>query len=251
MAFDFTNPTITRYIKDLKQHKSLTSAQNKELNIEYQRTKDEKILTRMVNGNIGLAFKLGMQYSNMLSAENCISCANIALFNCVKKYDATTGFAFSSLLSKYIENEVLTYARKYGSTVRFDKYSPKNKDKEAPVIISTGQTIGTSDITIGDNLRDEFDHTEFEFLMTNDEFWQIVGEELDKHFPGRARGLNNTQKMEIIKELAQPCRERVFGCEEFPQLYGITKQCLNQSARLVYQNLQKSDKLKNIWRHMV
>lgn len=247
--YDFNNPTILRYRKDIKQYKPNNAQLNIELAKQYQQTKDERILNKLITGNLAIAFKLATGYHNIVDVDNAIAIANVALMRCVKKYNPDSGFKFSTLLATYIQNEMLTFCRKNGSTVRFDKYIQK-KDKVAPIMISTGQTIANTDFTIGDNLPDPYDRTEFEFILSNDEFWNIVTKELNRLFPGRRDGLSNTEKMEIIKEIMLPHRDRTFCHDELGEVYGCTRQNLSQSCKLVFKHLQGSDRLKELYEQL-
>ena len=121
---------LNNYIKDLKKREVLKRDKNLELIRRYNKTKNSKILERIIEGNLRLVMMIAKQYRNKgLDYEELINEGNIGLINGIKKFNTELGVAFSYYISMWIRQSMLAAIAKSGRIVSipFDKFTKSNK----------------------------------------------------------------------------------------------------------------------------
>jgi len=126
----FNSRCLGTYIKELKKIKVLKKEETLNLIREYNKTKDETILKKIVEGNLRLVMIIAKNYRNKgLDYEELINEGNIGLISGIKKFNTELNVAFSYYVAMWIRQGMLAAIAKSGRIVSipFDKFTRSNK----------------------------------------------------------------------------------------------------------------------------
>jgi len=211
----------TQYLKETKNFKGLTKAQETEL-ITAAQAGNIKARNAVIEANLRFATQVARQYQgNGLAIEDLIGFANIGLFEAIDRFDTTKNVKFITFAVWYIRAEMQKCLDNLSRTVRIPSHKTKT---EAYTIKSIHTPVGEDD---------------------NKESWG------DRHLeaePTRSRRDIDDLRADLQRAMARlPERQR----EALTRFYGIDReyaQCaeqigveLNLTAERVRQILRKAE----------
>lgn len=101
---------LSRYLQEIQKYPLLSSKEEKQIAIEYYKTKDPKLAFRLVSSNFRLVVKIAFEYSNYTAqVMDLIQEGNIGLVHAVKKFDPFRGVRLSVYAQHWIRSYIIYY----------------------------------------------------------------------------------------------------------------------------------------------
>jgi len=108
------------YLDALKHFKNIPKQQELELVRQYHKTKDKKLLKRIVEANLRFVVKVAHKYANEhVDIKDLISEGNIGLLIAVEKFNPNRDVKFLSYAVWWIRQTIIKYLYDSGRLVRF------------------------------------------------------------------------------------------------------------------------------------
>jgi RNA polymerase sigma-32 factor len=101
---------LYRYMREVQKYPLLTPEEEKELALEYARTKDPKIAYRLVSANLRLVLKIAFEYRTFTTQIlDLIQEGNMGLVQAVKHFDPLRGVRLSHYAQYWIRSYIIYY----------------------------------------------------------------------------------------------------------------------------------------------
>ena len=116
---------------------------NDSLVVRYQQTKDPDVLTRVLAEYDLLLRKIARKYSraaNDITFDDLYSVAYLAFMKALEKYDPTRNTRFSTVLTWYLNGDILHYVRDNGSLISIPAYIQERAYTAQKTLKSIGYT---------------------------------------------------------------------------------------------------------------
>lgn len=97
---------MDKYLKDIKNFKTLTFEEEQELFEKYS-LGDNSAREKLINHNLPLVLFISKKYSNILDFEEIVSLGNETLIKCVNNFDYTRKYKFNTYAFKVIKNSII------------------------------------------------------------------------------------------------------------------------------------------------
>lgn len=98
------------YIKSVTRHPLLSKEEEKALTLEYSKSKNDKIKTKLINSNLRLVIKIAMSYKKSgMPNLDLIQEGNIGLIKGVENYNPTLGVPLGNYAALWIRAYMLKY----------------------------------------------------------------------------------------------------------------------------------------------
>ena len=125
--------SFARYIRELKDIQVLTPGQTLDLINQYRETKNERVISDIVKGNLRLVMLIAKDYvGHGIDYEELVEEGNLGLIKGSKQYDPKFGAKFSYYVSMWIRQGMLAAIARSGKIVSipFDKFTRSNRMKK-------------------------------------------------------------------------------------------------------------------------
>lgn len=117
-----------RYLAEIKKHPLLTSEEEFNLAVKYQKEKDITTAYRLVTSNLRLVVKIALEYQKAFwNIMDLIQEGNIGLMLAVKKFDPYKGIKLSTYASWWIKAYILKYIIDNFRIVKFGTTNTRRK----------------------------------------------------------------------------------------------------------------------------
>ena len=128
-GLDFSpEENLSRYLQNIKKYPILSSDEEYELALEYQKTKDKKIAYKLITSHLRLVVKVVAKYRGYgLPVGEMISEGNIGLIYAVDKFEPEKGFRFSTYALWWIKASVQKYILNSWSLVKLGTTAAQKK----------------------------------------------------------------------------------------------------------------------------
>ena len=128
-GLDFSpEENLSRYLQSIKKYPILTSEEEYELALQYQKTKDRKIAYKLITSHLRLVVKVVSKYRGYgLPVSEMISEGNIGLMYAIDKFAPEKGFRFSTYALWWIKASVQKYILNSWSLVKLGTTAAQKK----------------------------------------------------------------------------------------------------------------------------
>ena len=128
-GLDFSpEENLSRYLQSIKKYPILTSEEEYDLALEYQKTKDKDIAYKLITSHLRLVVKVVSKYRGYgLPVGEMISEGNIGLMYAIDKFEPEKGFRFSTYALWWIKASVQKYILNSWSLVKLGTTAAQKK----------------------------------------------------------------------------------------------------------------------------
>jgi len=128
-GLDFSpEENLSRYLQNIKKYPILSSDEEYDLALEYQKTKDKKIAYKLITSHLRLVVKVVAKYKGYgLPVGEMISEGNIGLMYAIDKFEPEKGFRFSTYALWWIKASVQKYILNSWSLVKLGTTAAQKK----------------------------------------------------------------------------------------------------------------------------
>ncbi len=237
------------YQRELKKYPPLKPEVQYQLGMDYQLTKDIKLRDKLINHNLRYAYKVAFSWSNYFSIEDCISIANEGIIGAIEGWKPELG-TLPTFLKKHLAFCFKNYNYYQANTIKQRFNQTKKEDYVKPIMVSTGDTVsGKEGLTIGDCLVSDYIEPG-EMEDDSDKLKDMIWSEIKYETDTTGKKKNDTRAFDIIKGLYAEKEDRLI-LDEIGEMYGVTKQCINQKKKDVFKRLRNNKKLQDIFNNEI
>ena len=128
-GLDFSpEENLSRYLQSIKKYPILTSEEEYDLALEYQKTKDKDVAYKLITSHLRLVVKVVSKYRGYgLPVGEMISEGNIGLMYAIDKFEPEKGFRFSTYALWWIKASVQKYILNSWSLVKLGTTAAQKK----------------------------------------------------------------------------------------------------------------------------
>ena len=128
-GLDFSpEENLARYLQNIKKYPILSSDEEYELALEYQKTKDKNIAYKLITSHLRLVVKVVAKYRGYgLPVGEMISEGNIGLMYAIDKFEPEKGFRFSTYALWWIKASIQKYILNSWSLVKLGTTAAQKK----------------------------------------------------------------------------------------------------------------------------
>ena len=126
-AFGERNPSVTRYLQEIKQYTPLTREEEQEVGLRMQTPgMSEEAVNELVRANLRFVIRVANQHRSMgLPFEDLVNEGNIGLIEAARRFDPSHGTKFVSYAMWWIRRSILRAVMENASIVRVPEYQMK------------------------------------------------------------------------------------------------------------------------------